>query len=63
MDLILELEAQASSSLQAQPGLLELLAFLRAAGVKVREAGRGGWPGQRGCMALPMSVVWCAPGP
>lgn len=41
MDVILELEAQASASLQAQPGLLELLAFLRAAGVKVGAAGRG----------------------
>ncbi|KAL4425887.1 hypothetical protein ABPG75_009903 [Micractinium tetrahymenae] len=35
MDTILELEAQASAALQAQPGLLELLAFLRASGTKV----------------------------
>ena len=31
----LELEAQASASLEAMPGLLSLLAFLRASGIKV----------------------------
>lgn len=35
MDTILELEAQASASLEAMPGLLSLLAFLRASGIKV----------------------------
>lgn len=35
MDTILELEAQASAGLQAMPGLLELLAFLRGSGARV----------------------------
>jgi phosphoglycolate phosphatase-like HAD superfamily hydrolase len=35
MDTILELEAEASASLEAMPGLLSLLAFLRASGAKV----------------------------
>lgn len=35
MDVILELEAIASASVQAMPGLPSLLAFLRASGVRV----------------------------
>lgn len=35
MDVILQLEAQASAALTPQPGLPELLAFLRSSGVKV----------------------------
>jgi hypothetical protein len=35
MDVILELEAQACADLQPQPGLLELLGFLRASGVRL----------------------------
>ena len=35
METILELEAQASASLEPMPGLLSLLAFLRASGIKV----------------------------
>ncbi len=55
MDVILDLEAQASAALQAQPGLLDLLAFLRASGVKVgaargsEDALQGLWEGHCNC--------------
>ena len=36
MEVILELEAKACAALEAQPGLLEVLAHLRDAGVRPR---------------------------